>query len=46
MLNKKDYLAKKAAMQKAIIARYGVYNTTTYHLYRAHLALNADHTKK
>jgi hypothetical protein len=40
MLSKKDYLAKKAAMQKAIIARYGAYNTTTYHLYRAHLALN------
>ena len=39
MLSKKAYLAKKAATQKAVITRYGVYNTTTYRLYRAHLAL-------
>lgn len=39
MLSKKAYLAKKAATQKAVIARYGVYNTTTYRLYRAYLAM-------
>lgn len=39
MLTKKAYLAKKAAMQKAIIAKYGSYTPETYRLYRYALAL-------
>ena len=39
MLTKKAYLAKKAAMTKAIIARYGMYTPDTYRLYRAALEM-------